>query len=81
MRVSESKPEKIAIMMEPPIGVLLIIAGSQYALAMIVAKRARELASGDGVLCDCDTDKPVSVAAFEVGEKMIMHIPVKSGIK
>lgn len=41
---------------------------SRYTLVMVIAKRARRIASGEKPLIDVNTVKPVSIAAFEVAQ-------------
>jgi len=46
-------------------------ADSRYTLAMLAAKRARDIIDGKPVLIDIDIDKPVSIAVHEIAENLI----------
>lgn len=55
-------------MIQPTIDQLLEKADNKYELAVIAAKRARELVAGDPRLTDADTNKSVSIALSEISE-------------
>lgn len=47
---------------------------SRYTLVILAAKRARDIIDGVPVLTeDCDNDKPVSEAAYEINERLITY--------
>lgn len=56
------------IMNQPPIDVLREKVDSRYTLVVAAAKRARQLLDGAPPLYDAGSDKPVSVALWELGE-------------
>ena len=60
-------------MIQPSIYELLEEADSKYSLAVIAAKRARELVDGAPRLTDAPTDKSVSIALCEIGEGHISY--------
>lgn len=53
-------------MIRPPIETLLARVPNKYALVMLAAKRARELAAGQLPLVDVDSQNPVTVALEEI---------------
>ncbi|MDY3983005.1 MAG: DNA-directed RNA polymerase subunit omega [Veillonellaceae bacterium] len=55
---------------------------SKYTLVTLAAKRAREITAGDPPLVsDCESDKPVSLALYEIAEGKITYSRPKIGIK
>lgn len=69
------------IMNQPPIDVLREKVDSRYTLVVAAAKRARQLLDGAPRLYDVTSDKPVSVALWELGEDKLQFERTKSGIK
>lgn len=53
-------------MIYPSVTDLVEKVGSRYALVIATAKRAREIASGDPALVECDSKKPVTIALNEI---------------
>ncbi len=53
-------------MIRPPIETLLERVPNKYALVMLAAKRARELAVGQLPLVDVDSQNPVTIALEEI---------------
>jgi DNA-directed RNA polymerase subunit omega len=53
-------------MIRPPIETLLERVPNKYALVMLAAKRARELAAGQLPLVDVDSQNPVTIALEEI---------------
>lgn len=68
-------------MIYPPIKDLLKKSEDKYTLAVMVAKRARQLVSGDKKLVDVDSDNPVVVAINEINSGKITFERTKVGIK
>lgn len=69
------------IMNQPPIDTLREKVDSRYTLVVAAAKRARQLLDGAPRLYDVPSDKPVSVALWELGEDKLEFERTKSGIK
>jgi DNA-directed RNA polymerase subunit omega len=57
----------------PSINVIREKADSRYTLVILAAKRARDLIEGKAVLTEEDTEKPVSIAAYEIAEDLITY--------
>lgn len=55
-------------MIQPSIDELLKHAKNKYVLAVVSAKRARELVDGSPRLTNAPTNKSVSIALSEIGE-------------
>lgn len=68
-------------MLYPSINDLLKKVDSRYTLAMVIAKRARQLVDGAPKLVDTDSDKPVTIATYELYEGKITYERQKYGIK
>ncbi len=60
-------------MIQPSIDELLTKADSKYSLAVMAAKRARELVDGSTRLTDAPTNKSVSIALCEIGEGHVRY--------
>ncbi|MDI6619073.1 MAG: DNA-directed RNA polymerase subunit omega [Clostridiales bacterium] len=68
-------------MINPPILSLLKKVDNRYALAVVTAKRARQLISGEKKLTDFDSTKPVTIAIHEINEGKITYESVKADKK
>jgi len=68
-------------MIYPSIGSLLEKVENSFALAIVTAKRARQLIDGAHKVTTYDSVKPVSIAIMEVYEDKITYVKTKSGIK
>jgi len=68
-------------MMYPSIDSLTEKYDSKYTIAVAAAKRARQLVEGANELVDVKTNKPVSLALFELDDQKISVHRVKTGIK
>ena len=68
-------------MVEPSIDYLTEKVDSKYTLAVLAAKRARELMLGAAPLVNTKSDKPVTVALEEIGSDKITYERTKNGIK
>ena len=68
-------------MVNPSIDLLVKMVDSKYTLVVLAAKRARELMDGDAPLVECRSNKPVSIALYEVFNHKIRHERTKAGIK
>lgn len=68
-------------MIYPPIKDLLKKSEDKYTLAVMVAKRARQLVAGDKKLVNVDSDNPVVVAINEINEGKITFERTKVGLK
>lgn len=60
-------------MLEPEIKLMKTKADSKYTLAIMAAKRARDLIDGKPPLIEPEIDKPVSIAAHEIAEDLITY--------
>lgn len=60
-------------MLEPSINLMKQKADSRYTLAMMAAKRARDIIEGKPSLVDIDIEKPVSIAVHEIAEDLITY--------
>lgn len=60
-------------MLEPSVELMRQKADSKYTLAILAAKRARDIVEGKPPLLDMDTDKPVSLATQEIAEDLITY--------
>ncbi len=60
-------------MLYPSINELKKKVDSQYTLCILAAKRARDLIDGKPPLTDCDSDRPVSMAAKEISEDLVTY--------
>lgn len=68
-------------MNKPSIDVLLTKVNCKYTLAVFAAKRAREILSGDEVLAESGSHKPVTLALEEIAQSKIGYHRLKDGIK
>lgn len=60
-------------MLEPSVELMKEKADSRYTLAILAAKRARDIVEGKPALVDMNIDKPVSVAVHEIAENLITY--------
>lgn len=60
-------------MIQPSIDELMTVADNKYSLAVVAAKRARDLVDGAARLTDEPTNKAVSIALCEIGEGDITY--------
>lgn len=60
-------------MLYPSINVIRQKADSRYTLVILAAKRARDIIDGKPKLTQADTEKPVSIAAYEIAEDLITY--------
>lgn len=60
-------------MLKPAINDLLKKVDSRYTLVVATAKRARQLIDGQDKLTDIESNKPVTVATYEIYEDKIKH--------
>jgi DNA-directed RNA polymerase subunit omega len=60
-------------MLEPSIKLMKQKADSRYTLAMMAAKRARDIIEGKPSLVDIDIERPVSIAVHEIAEDLITY--------
>jgi DNA-directed RNA polymerase subunit omega len=68
-------------MIEPEINKLMKNMDSRYTLVIAVAKRARQINDGAQRLTKYHSDKPVTLAIHEIGEKKVNYTRTKNGIK
>lgn len=68
-------------MIFPSINSLMKHADSKYTLAVMTAKRARQLTEGANKLTDCNSQKSVTIAIHEIDKNKISFVRTKSGIK
>ena len=71
------------MMVKPPLKKLESQVDSKCALVTLAAKRARELTDGEPCLAESThaTDKPVSLAFYEIAEGEVTYKRTKEGIK
>ena len=60
-------------MLYPSINEIRTKADSRYTLVILAAKRARDIIEGKPTLTEEDTERPVSIAAHEIGEDLITY--------
>lgn len=60
-------------MLYPSINEIKKKADSRYTLAILAAKRARDIIDGKPALTDCGVNRPVSIAANEINEDLITY--------
>ncbi|VBB08168.1 rna polymerase subunit omega/k/rpb6 [Lucifera butyrica] len=65
----------------PALEILLNEIDNKYTLAILGAKRAREIEQGSEPLVDNESIKSVTIALNEIAEKRITFMKIKSGIK
>ena len=72
-----------SMMVKPPLKKLENQVDSKYTLVTLAAKRARELTDGEPCLAESThaTDKPVSLAFYEIAEGEVTYKRTKEGIK
>lgn len=58
-------------MLYPSINLLKEKVDSKYSLVILASKRARDIIEGSPKLMETDTDKPVSIATYEISEDKI----------
>lgn len=61
------------MMLYPSINDLSGKADSRYTLAVLAAKRARDIIDGKPVLTDVPAERPVSLATNEIAEDLITY--------
>ena len=61
------------MMIEPPIGELLVKVDCRYTLAVEVARRARQLVGGAQPLIDTRETKPLIIAIDEINRGLITY--------
>ena len=60
-------------MLYPSINLLKTKVDSRYTLVVMAAKRARDLVDGKPKLTLMDSNKPVSIATFEISDDLISY--------
>ncbi|MGI5900599.1 MAG: DNA-directed RNA polymerase subunit omega [Christensenellales bacterium] len=61
------------MIIDPPIKDLLEKVDCRYSLAVVVAKRARQIVNGSEPLVEADENKPVSIALKEINDDLITY--------
>ena len=64
-----------------PLDILMKRVDNKYTLAVLAAKRAREIVNGSDPLVECKSLKPVSIALAEISQGKITFQRTKYGIK
>ncbi|QZY57128.1 DNA-directed RNA polymerase subunit omega [Crassaminicella profunda] len=59
-------------MLNPSINDLLQKVDSRYSLVVAASKRAREIIDGDERLTEVDSNKPVTIATYEISKDAIL---------
>ncbi len=62
------------MMINPPIQELVDKTGNRYILVIEAAKRARQLADGEPLLCDVKSNKEVTQAVQEIYQDKIGYV-------
>lgn len=68
-------------MIYPAIGDLLKKVDSRYTLVVAAAKRARQISEGSPKLTRCSSEKPVTIAIYEINDNKVSYTRTKDGIK
>lgn len=68
-------------MINPSIDFLVTLVDSKYTLVVLAAKRARELLNENNSEIKCASNKPVSIALYEIAQSKITYERTKTGIK
>jgi len=69
------------MLVKPGINELLEKADSRYTLVIETAKRARQIAQGEEPLVECESENPVTIAAYEIAEGKVSYSKTKVGLK
>ncbi|MEN6413104.1 MAG: DNA-directed RNA polymerase subunit omega [Veillonellales bacterium] len=67
-------------MVHPSLNELLSKVDNKYILAVLGAKRAREIVDGSKPLVDCKSSKPVTIALEEIAQEETTFQQKKNGI-
>ena len=65
------------MLIKPSINDLLEKVDSRYTLVVETAKRARQIAQGEEALVECDSENPVTIAAYEIVEDKVTYSKTK----
>lgn len=65
------------MLIKPSINDLLEKVDSRYTLVVETAKRARQIAQGDEPLVECESENPVTIAAYEIAEDKVTYSKTK----
>jgi len=68
-------------MIYPSVNDLMSKVDSRYTLVVEVAKRARQIVAGSKPMVSVPTDKPVTIAIYEVLNDKVHYRRTKEGIK
>jgi DNA-directed RNA polymerase subunit omega len=68
-------------MLYPSINLLKTKADSRYTLVVMAAKRARHLIDGKPKLTLMESNKPVSIATFEISDDLISYSRAQTSAK
>lgn len=68
-------------MINPPLDLLLKKVDCKYTLAVLTAKRAREIMNGEAALIESKSNKPVTIALEEIAHGKIIYQRTKIGVK
>lgn len=68
-------------MINPSIDYLVTLVDSKYTLVVLAAKRGRELLNDNSSEIKCPSNKPVSIALYEIAQGKITYERTKLGIK
>lgn len=60
-------------MLYPSVNEIRKKADSRYTIVVMAAKRARDIIDNKPILTDCDSNRPVSIAAHEIAEELITY--------
>lgn len=60
-------------MLNPSINKLMEKVDSRYTLVIAAAKRAREIIDGDEKLTNVESNKPVTIATYEIADDVIKY--------
>jgi DNA-directed RNA polymerase subunit omega len=68
-------------MIQPSLDRLISKVDSKYTLVVAAAKRAREIMEGDAPMVEIRSNKPVTVALYEIANGKLGYERTKAGIK
>lgn len=67
-------------MIHPLLDVLVDKVDNRYTLAILAAKRARQIVDGSEPFVSCESKKPVTIALEEIAQKEITYLRTKINI-
>lgn len=68
-------------MIKPPVSSLMEKVDGKYTLVVATAKRARQISAGAKRMTGHSSEKPVTIAIYEINEGKINYTRTRNGIK